>query len=85
MTIMAIDVKEEQDGSFTISWDENDPLESMFNTWTEQDFIDCIMKRCNELLGQSQECPPTVDEEPTQVVISESPTNAEDETLSSGS
>jgi hypothetical protein len=38
---MAIDVKEEQDGSFTISWDENDPTESILNTWTNQDFIDC--------------------------------------------
>jgi hypothetical protein len=44
-----IDVKEEQDGSFTISWDENDQLESQLNHWTEQDFIDAIMKRCQEL------------------------------------
>lgn len=83
-----IDVKEEQDGSFTISWDENDPLESMLNTWTEQDFIDCIMQRCNELLdggGQIDDCLPITDSEATQVVISESPTNAQDETLSSGS
>lgn len=83
-----IDVKEEQDGSFTISWDENDPLESMLNTWTEQDFIDCIMQRCNELLdegGQIDDCLPTTDSEATRAVISESPTNAQDETLSSGS
>lgn len=40
-----INVKEETDGSFTISWDENDPVESMMNTWTEQDFIDAIMNR----------------------------------------
>lgn len=83
-----IDVKEEQDGSFTISWDENDPQESIFNTWTEQDFIDCIMERCNRLLnesGQNDACPPTADGEVIQVVISESPTNAQDETLSSGS
>lgn len=44
-----IDVKEEADGSFTISWDENDAVESQLNTWTEQDFIDAIMKRCKEL------------------------------------
>lgn len=44
-----IDVKEESDGSFTITWDENDPQESMLNTWTQQDFIDCIMDRINEL------------------------------------
>jgi len=44
-----IDVKEEEDGSLTISWDENDPQESLLNTWTEQDFIDAIMERVNSL------------------------------------
>ena len=52
MTIMTIDVKEEQDGSFTISWDENDPLESILNTWTEQDFIDCIIQECERTLSK---------------------------------
>ena len=47
-----IDVKEEQDGSFTISWDENDPTESILNTWTSQDFIDCIMEQCRRTLGE---------------------------------
>ena len=45
-----IDVKENEDGTFTISWDPNDPTESVMNTWTEQDFIDAIMKRCDEVL-----------------------------------
>ena len=44
-----IEVTEEQDGTFTISWDENDPVESMMNTWTEQDFIDVITKKVKEL------------------------------------
>ena len=43
-----IDVKEETDGSLTISWDENDPIESQLNTWTEQDFIDAIKNELNE-------------------------------------
>jgi hypothetical protein len=34
-----IEVTEREDGSFDISWDENDPTESILNTWTEQDFI----------------------------------------------
>lgn len=42
-----IDVKEitDEDGklSFIISWDENDPGESIFNSFTEQDFIDLLM------------------------------------------
>lgn len=46
-----IEVKEETDGTFTISWDENDPLESQLNIWTEQDFIDAILKKCNDVLG----------------------------------
>jgi len=49
---MTIEVKEEENGSFTISWDENDPVESIMNTWTEQDFINAIMERCKEVLGE---------------------------------
>lgn len=45
---MTIQVTEEQDGSLTISWDENDPIESQLNSWTQQDFIDAIMVKCNE-------------------------------------
>jgi hypothetical protein len=37
-----IEVKQEEDGSFTISWDENDPKESMFNSWTKEDFQNAI-------------------------------------------
>lgn len=43
-----IEVKEEQDGSFTISWDENDPKESILNTWTEEDFIQAIKQSLEE-------------------------------------
>jgi hypothetical protein len=41
---MTIEVKELEDHSFEISWDENDPLESKLNHFTEQDFIDAIMR-----------------------------------------
>jgi hypothetical protein len=47
-----IEVTERGDGSFDISWDENDPVESILNTWTEQDFIDCIRKECERTLGE---------------------------------
>ena len=47
-----IEVTEREDGSFDISWDENDPTESILNTWTEQDFIDCIMEGCKRTLGE---------------------------------
>lgn len=49
-----IDVKEKDDGSFDISWDANDPKESILNTWTEQDFIDAIMNRCKEIIEQDE-------------------------------
>ena len=44
-----IDVKQNEDGSFDISWDENDPQESILNTWTEQNFIDAIMSQIEHL------------------------------------
>ncbi len=34
-----INVKDHEDGSFTIEWDENDPAESILNDWTKEDFI----------------------------------------------
>ena len=49
---MAIGCVENEDGTFTISWDENDPIESMFNDWSEQDFIDLLWRRCEEILRQ---------------------------------
>ena len=49
-----IECFEEEDGSFTISWDHNDPLESQLNTWTEEDFIETIMEHCKEVLDQTR-------------------------------
>jgi hypothetical protein len=37
-----ITVKELEDHSFEISWDENDSLEKQLNHWTEEDFIRAI-------------------------------------------
>ena len=47
-----IEVIEETNGSFTISWDEKDPQESMFNHFTEQDFIDAIQKHLDNFKEQ---------------------------------
>ena len=47
-----IEVTQKEDGSFDISWDENDPTESILNTWTEQDFIDCIRQECERTLSK---------------------------------
>jgi hypothetical protein len=47
-----IEVKQLEDNSFEISWDEKDLQESMFNTWTESDFIDAIQKYLDNLKEQ---------------------------------
>lgn len=44
-----IKVKEETDGSLTITWDQNDPIECELNTWTEEDFIDAIKQGLENL------------------------------------
>ena len=43
-----INVKEETDGSFTISWNENDPIESQLNHWVEEDFLNAIKEKLKE-------------------------------------
>lgn len=45
-----IECKEESDGTLTITWDANHPVESILNDWTEQDFINAIMQECNKVL-----------------------------------
>ncbi len=55
MMIMAIEVKENEDGSFDISWDENHPTESMFNTWTAEDFKNAISDYLEKLKNEEQE------------------------------
>lgn len=44
-----IQVTENEDESFTISWDETSPTESILNTWTEDDFIKVIMEYLQKL------------------------------------
>jgi hypothetical protein len=44
-----IEVTQREDGSFDISWDKNDPVESMLNEWTEQDFINAIKEGLGDL------------------------------------
>jgi len=46
-----IEVDENEDGTFTISWDETSPTESFLNTWTEKDFQDAIYNYCQQVLG----------------------------------
>jgi len=50
-----IEVKEKEDGSFEISWDPDDPVERVFNDWTEEDFTKCIMDACTKVLETIEE------------------------------
>lgn len=49
-----IECTENTDGSLTITWDQNDPLESVLNDWTEQDFIDVIMEECDRVFKENE-------------------------------
>ena len=44
-----IEVKEIDEYTIEISWDENDPKESVFNHFTEQDFLNIITEYINKL------------------------------------
>ena len=46
---MTIKVTEKKDGSFDIEWDQNDPRESIFNHYTEEDFIRVITEYLDKL------------------------------------
>lgn len=45
-----IEVNEREDGSLDISWDPNDPRESIFNAWSEEDFIKHITEYCDRIV-----------------------------------
>ena len=51
---MTIDVEEWYDGdgklNLTISWDNEDPIESQFNDWTADDFLTAIRNACDKEL-----------------------------------
>ena len=51
---MTIEVTDHNDGTFTISWDENDPLESVFNDWTEEDFLQMLTDQAEKILSQRE-------------------------------
>lgn len=46
---MAIEVTENDDKTFTISWDENNPNEKIFNDFTAEDFINLIQNYLQSL------------------------------------
>jgi len=51
---MAITATINDDETITFEWDENHPVESMLNTWTEQDFMNAILNYCKETIGEEE-------------------------------
>jgi hypothetical protein len=60
-----IEVTENLDGSMTIDWDPNDPVESIMNDWTAEDFIQTLTQYLNKLEknGNTQGRPQTTSQE----------------------
>ena len=42
------DVKANEDGSFTNEWDKEDPYETIFNDWTQEDFSNALKEYIQE-------------------------------------
>ena len=52
---MTISVTENPDGTFTIDWDHEDPQESIFNDWTEEDFTNYLRTYCEKLIAEAED------------------------------
>jgi hypothetical protein len=73
---MTITATVNDDETITFEWDENDPIDSVLNTWTEQDFMNAILNYCKEAIGeekynkimeeQEESCKPNENESKTQ-------------------
>jgi predicted flavoprotein YhiN len=60
---MTLEVKELENQSFEITWDPDDPVESVFNTWSEEDFTNCIMDACRKVIEETEvECKKQLEE-----------------------
>lgn len=45
MENLPLTVTENDDGSFTFDWDDEHPVTSQLNTWSENDFLDVIREQ----------------------------------------
>lgn len=48
-----VEVTPNEDGSFEITWDMNDPSESILNDFTEEDFIKVITEYLEQIADES--------------------------------
>ena len=45
MEDLPLTVTKNDDGSFTFDWDDEHPITSQLNTWTENDFLNCLREQ----------------------------------------
>ena len=45
MEDLPLTVTENDNGSFTFDWDDEHPITSQLNTWTENDFLNCLREQ----------------------------------------
>ena len=50
---MTMEVIETEDG-FDISWDPDDPVECVFNDWTEEDFLQIILAEAEKVIAEHE-------------------------------
>jgi hypothetical protein len=50
---MTIQVIETEDG-FDFMWDPTDPVESVFNDWTEDDFMRMLMNAAEKVIAEQE-------------------------------
>lgn len=46
---------EEEDGSMTLRWDKEHPMTSIFNSWTEQDFINMLIAAATDTMERGKQ------------------------------
>jgi hypothetical protein len=49
-----LSVIEEDDGSLALEWDRDHPITSVFNDWTEQDFIDMLTNAAQRTIAEHE-------------------------------
>jgi len=45
-------VTQQEDGSTTLTWDSEHPVTSVFNDWTEEQFMSMILEACARVIEE---------------------------------
>lgn len=49
--LFPLSVCEHMDGTFSIEWSETDSVTRIFNDWSQEDFIQCIVQGCENAMS----------------------------------